>query len=424
MLNVIRRNKKLIIKFDSFKTISIINDVIRFLNKCKKEGNRNIVFDLCKVKSQSYTSVHVTLSGVANYYVENHSFNIEFKTRKNQYVSCTNIKSPRPALNKKNLFEKNIFDKVITFSNGSEVEFISKQILLQLKKSVECEEGVLVGLSWCINEIMDNVLNHSFSKRGYIMAQIHRTTKHIVISIFDTGIGLYRSILSSNEYNPTSEVEAIELVLGKGVTCNKELGQGNGLWGLKEIVKYNHGYLSIMTGRTNINFDFENNNNNTDFNNNDSNIVDKIPVLDNNNLCTRIDFTLNFSKLIDVNRALDNYVPFELITKEVEDMITETGWLNFKIKDEATEGTGTRSSGMKLRTYILNMLKIDPSPILLNFENVETISSSFADEFIGKLILSIGFVQFSTHFRIINANSFVSGLINKAIIERQNQKNY
>lgn len=414
MLKVIKCEEKYIVKIKSFKSISVINNVIRFLNQCKIDEKKNIIFDLRRIRSQSYASVHVTLSGIANYYVDNYSFNIDFLTHKSQYISCTSINNPIPALTEQKLFEKNIFDKVITFSNAYEVEFISKQIITQLRRSVECEEGVLIGLSWCINEIMDNVLNHSFSKRGYVMAQIHKTTKHIVISIFDTGIGLYNSIKSSKEYNPSDEVEAIKLVIGKGVTCNKELGQGNGLWGLNEIVKINHGHLSIMTGKTNVNFDYEKN---------ETNISDKIPVLDNNNLCTRIDFTLNFSKLIDINRALDNYMPHELITREVENMITDTGWLNFQIKDEAVDGTGTRSSGMKLRTYLLNVLKLDSSPILLNFEGVETISSSFADELIGKLILSIGFVQFSSHFRIVHANNFVSGLINKAILERQNLQN-
>ena len=48
------------------------------------------------------------------------------------------------------------------------------------------------------------------------------------------------------------------------------------------------------------------------------------------------------------------------------------------------------------------------------------ITSSFADEFIGKLVKELGFVQFSSRFTIINANEYVSALLNKAILMRQN----
>ena len=48
------------------------------------------------------------------------------------------------------------------------------------------------------------------------------------------------------------------------------------------------------------------------------------------------------------------------------------------------------------------------------------ITSSFADEFIGKLVKELGFVQFSSRFRIINTNEYVSALLDKAISMRQN----
>ncbi len=402
---------KCYIYFDSLKNIKKISDLIRILNKNTSNGINDFVFDFSYMRSQSFSPAHVSIAGIVQYYQENKGSNITFVEKEGLYIVHTETKSPLDVITNQELFKNNIFDKVITFTTSQDVAFISEQIISQLKYSIDCEEGVLVGLSWCMNEIMDNVFNHSKASRGYIMGQLHRRKKHIVISIFDTGIGLHKTLLESGEYKPQSARDAIELAIGKGVSGNRKIGQGNGLWGLYQIVKDNKGYLSIMTGNTIIKYDF-NNDKITNFNN--------LPVISNEFLCTRIDFTLNIDTLININKALDNYSPYEQINSYIDEISTSMGWIDFNVKKEAIDGIGTRYAGKRLKHNILNLAKCDTQPILINFAEVDMITSSFADEFIGKLVKELGFIQFSSRFRIINTNKYVSALLDKAISMRQN----
>ena len=398
------------IYFDSIKSITKINDLIKLMNVISKTNNHNVVFDFTKMRKQSYTSVHVSIAGIAQFYEENMGFTIEFKEKTGMYMAYTETTHPLSVAENNDSLIKNIFDKVLIFSTSEEVAFISDQIINQLKYGYDFENGVLVGLSWCMNEIMDNVFNHSNAPRGYIMAQVHSHKKVVSISIFDTGCGLFKSLSESKEYSPENEEQAIRLAVQKGVTGNREIGQGNGLWGLSKIVEENKGHMSIYTGHTNVIFDFENS----------KDIVKRnLPILGNENLSTRIDFNFYFENSINLNKALDNYVPFEKINRETEEILMDTGWLDFVVKNESRDGLGTRQAGKSLKRHLLNMAKYDEHPILINFKDIDVITSSFADEFIGKLVSEIGFVQFSSRFRMINLNEIVSALINKAILERK-----
>ena len=414
MINLLKtklKDNKCYIYFDNLKNIKKISDLIKILNKNTSNGINDFIFDFSYMRSQSFSPAHVSIAGIVQYYQEIKGINITFIEKEGLYIVHTDTKSPLDVMTNQELFKNNIFDKVITFATSQDVAFISEQIISQLKYSIDCEEGVLVGLSWCMNEIMDNVFNHSKASRGYIMGQLHRRKKHIVISIFDTGIGLHKALLESGEYNPMNAKEAIELAIGKGVSGNRKIGQGNGLWGLYQIVKDNKGYLSIMTGNTSVKYDFDNDKI-TYFNN--------LPIISKEFFCTRIDFTLNIDNLININKVLDNYLPYEQINSYIDGISTNTGWIDFNVKKEAIDGTGTRYAGKRLKHNILNLAKCDKLPILINFADVDMITSSFADEFIGKLVKELGFVQFSSRFTIINANEYVSALLNKAILMRQN----
>lgn len=63
------------------------------------------------------------------------------------------------------------------------------------------------------------------------------------------------------------------------------------------------------------------------------------------------------------------------------------------------------------------------TPIILDFADVETVSSSFADELIAKVFVDVGGDVFLRHVKIRNANDFVKTIINSSINERlQEQK--
>ena len=153
----------------------------------------------------------------------------------------------------------------------------------------------------------------------------------------------------SGEFSPQNETEAIELAIIRGVSGNREIGQGTGLWGLKEILQENKGYLSIQTGHVNITYNFKDDT---------KKISSNLPILDKENLCTRIDFSINFDNFINLNKALDNYEPMEQINSEVQNLIDYNGWIHFNLVEQATGGIGTRDSGKRLRLYLLNLMNI------------------------------------------------------------------
>ena len=67
----------------------------------------------------------------------------------------------------------------------------------------------------------------------------------------------------------------------------------------------------------------------------------------------------------------------------------------------------------------MNLLNAEPTkPLLLDWTGVPLVSSSFADELIGKLFVSLGPLAFSARVRNIGMDAMVPGLIDKAIMQR------
>ncbi len=94
-----------------------------------------------------------------------------------------------------------------------------------------------------------------------------------------------------------------------------------------------------------------------------------------------------------------------------------------KIAD-LSNGTGTRKSAEKLRNIVMNIVNNDKKHIILDFVSVNTISSSFSDELIGKIIKNKGFVFFTQAFRLVNLTSLVAAIINRSVEQRMAQMYY
>ena len=91
---------------------------------------------------------------------------------------------------------------------------------------------------------------------------------------------------------------------------------------------------------------------------------------------------------------------------------------------ELAHGTGTRQSAIKLRNLILNSYFETKQRVIIDFTGVNLISSSFADELIGKIISEYGFMFFINTFQIIGASSINIRIINRSIEQRMAQKYY
>lgn len=107
-------------------------------------------------------------------------------------------------------------------------------------------------LSYIVGELVRNVLEHSFSEDGAVVAaQYYKESNRISFAICDTGIGLWKSL---QIWHPKTDKEALSLALTPGVTgTTLELGGtsengGAGLFFIKSIVKISRSYFVIMSG--------------------------------------------------------------------------------------------------------------------------------------------------------------------------------
>lgn len=110
-------------------------------------------------------------------------------------------------------------------------------------------------IKYIMSELVRNVLEHSESKNGAIVAaQYYKKSNTIRIGIVDSGIGITRTIRRFHEAK--TDLEAIALALTPGITgtTKKEGGTdynaGAGLFFTKSIAKINRDLFMIYSGDT------------------------------------------------------------------------------------------------------------------------------------------------------------------------------
>ena len=207
------------------------------------------------------------------------------------------------------------------------------------------------------------------------------------------------------------------MALQEKVTRDTSIGQGNGLWGLSQIITKSNGSLKISS-------------NGAIYENIDGTITTaKVGGfnLGKSSGTTTVDFQLDYSKDIDIASALTNnsdgiYKGVDLWLENLESD-TDENTVNIKIS-EMSGGTGTRKSAEKVRNMVMNIVNNDKKRINLDFEGINTISSSFADELIGKIIKEKGFVFFTQAFRLTNLTPFLIAIINRSVEQRMAQIYY
>lgn len=125
------------------------------------------------------------------------------------------------------------------FSQPTEVHLLVQAVVERLEAAVPAAGGVLIALDWCLNEIMDNVLQHAEIGWGYLTTLL--LGRRLSVSICDGGIGILGSLHTAGRVAARDTEAAIRYALGRGTTHDDQLHQGNGLWGLDRIVSGERG---------------------------------------------------------------------------------------------------------------------------------------------------------------------------------------
>lgn len=386
----------------------MLRQFINQMNNCTLRGEK-IVKLVAPEKVKTYSNVCAPLAAIIDDYKDkDFEFVFEFPG-KNNYVKHTCIAKPLQVEDMYNSPELNFpLDKVWRYNSAEGVGKLVTSYVQAIRSNEVLESGVLSSIEWCLNEVMDNVLQHSISKIGYVMAQMHREKKKISICVADIGIGIYGS-LKNSKHCPRNAIDGLTMALQEKVTRDEHIGQGNGLWGLGKIVAENGGSFEIQSNSANLFYK-------------DGDTIQKKTKkfnLGNYNNLTYVDFQMDYSNQTDIARALNGYKPLDMWMDDhdLDDC------LYFSIQNDCV-GTGTRIAAQKFKNQIFNALNEGMKKVILDFDGINVISSSFADELIGKIVAQKGFMYFTHYFENKNLSTFNANIINRSVEQRMAQKYY
>lgn len=290
------------------------------------------------------------------------------------------------------------------YSTVSEMTQLLDIVIEYLTRTLLCESGVLHALEWCLCEVMDNVFQHSGLHAGYFMFQLQKGNRRLSFAVADQGTGIYRSFAKSR-YRPTSAADAITFALRRGVSSSAE-GGGNGLWGASEIITQNRGQMTVTSGGGAI---FYNRNTGQVSN------IENVFTLSEQNPGTHIDFQLDASVEIDLKKAFaGDYEPVDIRT---ESMANRDGFVVVPVK-QMSIGTGTREAGLEMRVYVQNLMNKASEPVLVDFSEIGMVSTSYADEFLGKLYRDTPSEILGAKLRIAGLNDTAMMIVRNAVAHR------
>jgi anti-sigma regulatory factor (Ser/Thr protein kinase) len=274
----------------------------------------------------------------------------------------------------------------------------------------ELDRKNLAALEWSINEITDNVLNHSRSKIGGLVqvSTFQRVTQRVEYIVADAGLGIPATLRASHP-EIVSDADALDQAIREGVTRDPAIGQGNGLFGSYQICSHSKGFFQLESGYGKLVYNERNG----------LHISQERVPLNGTLVAAQIDFSVPelLAGALRFGGRPNSVVDFVELHYEQEDGQP----VQFFLKDE-TPSFGSRVAGAPVRVRLANLVRMIPTQrIAVDCSDVPLVSSSFADEVFGKLFAELGPVTFMKRFELRNVNSTVQQLIDKAISQRMGQ---
>jgi uncharacterized protein DUF4325 len=296
---------------------------------------------------------------------------------------------------------------VLQFRNGQDqFEAVTKVTKTILSALSAFDRSHLKAIEWSLNEITDNVINHAQSPIGGLLqvTNFGRDRKVVEFCVCDAGIGIPQSLRSThNEIR--SDQEALDKAIREGVTRDKRIGQGNGLYGSWRITQISGGSFEIHAGNASLSSWPE-----------AVHIRPEAIPFHGSLVVARINYQTALSLEKALNFGGKSHDPIDHVQIAYEE--DEEGMVVFPLAREA-QGFGSRAAGMPVRQKLVNLMRIcGGKRIRIDFSDVPIISSSFADEVFGKLFAELGPLDFMKAFEFRKVDSTIHGLINKAIEQR------
>lgn len=295
------------------------------------------------------------------------------------------------------------------FSNPSEQNDAVNRIVNAVLGGIpDIRREHFAALEWAVNELTDNVIVHSESKIGGLVqvSSFKRNSKVIEFTIADAGLGIPATLRSNGSFQG-SDAEALDRAIREGVTRDKSVGQGNGLYGSYQICCQSGGAFQIESGHARLLY--RSKGYGLDIRN------QRVPV-SGTLIIAKIDFSDPDLLKDALKFSGKSYTPVDYIETRYES--ENSNVISMKLWEEA-QSFGSRTAGTPIQNKIYNLLKMCPGqPIEIDFANVPLVSSSFADEVFGKLFVTLGALEFMQRIRFKNVENTVRLLVDKAISQR------
>lgn len=137
-----------------------------------------------------------------------------------------NFKASLSPFHSKSYIPVIFFPATKTGNNSSIREQILSAVNSILKEQLKLSGGVLQALYYMIDELTQNIADHSNCDKGLVFAQFYPSKNYMDICISDNGIGLLQGYINSGKYKVESDKEAVSLaVTGKST---KDLPESRG----------------------------------------------------------------------------------------------------------------------------------------------------------------------------------------------------
>lgn len=289
----------------------------------------------------------------------------------------------------------------LRFGGTEDQSEILDKVMRLILRQLETDRSTLKAIEWSLWEIMDNVSNHAQSPvGGFVQATAYKNRNQVEFVVSDAGIGIPASMQIDNHATALSEA------INEGVTRDKTQNAGNGLYGSYRVAVLSGGQFEIhsLHGLLYVN-------------NPDEGIRNSQETVPYNGTSVRCAITIGDHELLNKALRFKNVPhdpPFDYIERTFE---RGQGDVTFNMRDQAWRDFGSRQGGVKIRGMIQNLLNLN-HPVILDFNGVGVISSSFADEVFGRLFVEMGPRAFMTRIEMRNVDPTVEGLIDRAIVQR------
>jgi len=293
------------------------------------------------------------------------------------------------------------------YSTHEDQENLLNELLEKLLSVIpNFNRSAFAAVEWALNEISDNVLNHSGSPiGGLLQLSVFDPARHRVeFTVSDAGNGVPATLRSARP-GIDNDVDALLESVKSGVTRNAVDFQGNGLYGTLEICRAGGGKFSLNAGNAVLICAHET----------VTARRESVPFSG-----TTVDALIDFSEPALLERALaidgriHQPVDFIELRYEQDDLRS----IPFKLGEQAFSFR-SRPAGRPVRVKLANIIQACPGQtVFVDFGGISVVSSSFADEVFGKIFLELGPMRFMQTIRLINVSSTVQALIDRAITQR------